>query len=132
MEWLWAILAVLVVGGLAYLAFRFLKNGLANTLLATSSVLLKGLSSAFKDKPGVDAHDVLVFVSAFLEKLNVWIKDDSNKEWPDLEDEVVAFIKESKDRIPGLKDASDEQLKVVAESLFKMAKAVENMFLDKK
>jgi len=126
LSWLIAAGVVAVLGGLAYLYFRFLRGSTSVVKgMKVGGTLVKAVASMLPDDADkLDAHDVVLVLGKLLEELPKWAEDPSNAEFLDVKDEVLVFIELQRGTIPQLADLDKDVLAKVAEALFMLTKAL--------
>ena len=126
LSWLVAAGVLVVLGGLVFLYFKFLRG---KTMVASGfgmgGRLVTAVAAMLPDEASkLDAHDIVLVVGKFIEVLPKWAADPENKEFADVKEEVLVFIEEQRATIPQLDKLDKEVLEKVAEALFMLVKAL--------
>lgn len=127
--WLIAAAAVLVLGGAAYLYFRFAKsNATVKSVFAVGGSVIKGVANMLPDDASeLDAHDIVLVIGRLLEAVPQWAADPANESFDDCKDEILAFLEAQRAVVPQLDKLPKETLEKVAAALFGLAQALLSM-----
>ena len=85
----------LVVAGILYVLFKYVRGSAGQVGLVLAPELIEIAQKFLKNKPGLDVHDILNMVKHLAKSTSGAMSDIENKEFEDVKDELIQYVKES-------------------------------------